>query len=162
MVCFHGGQGCATLTRLLLPRSRFDEGVELRGAGDGVRCRTATRPTRRTCMGPLISARAARAGLGLVEQGEGGGRQPVIGGRRPAAVREGLLLEPTLFADVDPRTPRSRSNEIFGPVLVVMPYEDDDDAVRIANDSVYGLSGAVYSGDRERSKAWPSGSAPAR
>jgi aldehyde dehydrogenase (NAD+) len=151
MVCLHGGQGCATLTRLLLPRSRFDEGVEMAAQilssipyGDPMD------PVN--VMGPLNSAAHLARVEGYVDRARAAGYEPVIGGRRAAQFERGYYYEPTLFAGV-PEDAEIVRNEIFGPVLVALAFEDDDDAVRIANDSIYGLSGAVYSGDRERSKA---------
>jgi aldehyde dehydrogenase (NAD+) len=73
----------------------------------------------------------------------------VVGGGVPKHLPQGFYVEPTLFADVDPRATIAQE-EIFGPVLVVIPYDDDDDAVRIANDSIYGLSGVVVGADEER------------
>src|SRR4030095_9860804 len=83
------------------------------------------------------------------ERGEAGGGGGVVGGGVPSPLPRGFYVEPTLFADVDSSMTIARE-EIFGPVLVVLPYEDDDDAVRIANDSTYGLSGMIASGDLER------------
>ena len=73
----------------------------------------------------------------------------VCGGKRPAHLPKGWFVEPTLFRDVD-NSMSIAQQEIFGPVLVVIPYDDDDDAVRIANDSIYGLSGSIFSNDEER------------
>jgi aldehyde dehydrogenase (NAD+) len=151
MVCLHGGQGCATLTRLLLPRSRFDEGVEMAAQIlSSIPYGDPTDPAN--VMGPLNSAAHRDRVEGYVERAKAAGYKPVLGGRRPPQFEKGYYYEPTLFADA-PEDAEIVRNEIFGPVLVALPFEDDDDAVRIANDSVYGLSGAVYSGDRERSKA---------
>ena len=73
----------------------------------------------------------------------------LVGGKRPEQFEKGFYVQPTLFGDVD-NAMRIAQEEIFGPVLVAIPYDDDDDAVRIANDSIYGLSGAISSGDEER------------
>ena len=150
-VVAHGGQGCSTLSRLLLPRSRFNEGVELVGQimsslpyGDPA--------DPKNLMGPLISERQRDRVEGFVERAKAAGCTPVIGGGRPAHFERGYFFEPTLFADV-PESAEIARNEVFGPVLVVLPYQNEDDAVRIANDSIYGLSGAVFSGDHEHSKA---------
>src|SRR5215469_11704728 len=149
MVCIHAGQGCAMQTRMLLPRSRYDEGVELvsaamagvpygdPGKDDGV------------LMGPVISARQRDRILGYIAKGQEEGAKLVFGGGRPAHLPKGYFVEPTLFVDVDNRMTIARE-EIFGPVLCVIPYEDEDDAVRIANESAYGLSGGVYSASEER------------
>ena len=103
-------------------------------------------------MGPLISAAHRDRVEGIVDQAVAAGGKPVLGGRRPPQFERGTTTSPP-SSPTCRKTPRSSRNEIFGPVLVALPFDDDDDAVRIANDSIYGLSGAVYSGDRERSKA---------
>jgi aldehyde dehydrogenase (NAD+) len=88
----------------------------------------------------------------LVQHGIDEGARLVVGGRRPEHLPQGLFFEPTLLADVTNDMVVARE-EIFGPVLVAIPYDDDDDAVRIANDSIYGLSGAVIAADRDRAHA---------
>ena len=91
--------------------------------------------------------------LGYIEKGKADeGARLVTGGGVPAHLAKGFFVEPTLFADVD-NSMTIAQEEIFGPVLVVIGFDDDDDAVRIANDSAYGLSGAITSGDLERAKA---------
>ena len=150
-VCFHAGQGCAMATRLLVPRSRYDEAVDLAAAGfAGVSYGDPTDPAN--LMGPLISARQRDRVLGYVATGRDEGARLVCGGGRPEHLPRGWYVEPTLFVDVDNGMTIARE-EIFGPVLVMIPYEDDDDAVRIANDSPYGLSGMITSGDLDRAKA---------
>jgi aldehyde dehydrogenase (NAD+) len=150
-VCFHAGQGCAIQTRMLLPRSRYDEGVEmLKGAMSAVPYGDPQRPD--VIMGPLISAKQRERVLGYIEKGVAEGATLVLGGKRPADYPKGFYVEPTLFTDVD-NSMTIAQEEIFGPVLVVIPFEDEDDAVRIANDSKYGLSGGVFSGSLERSLA---------
>ena len=150
-VCFHAGQGCAIPTRMLLPRSRYAEGVEklttyLQMAPYG----DPQQPD--VMMGPLISAKQRERVLGYIEKGVAEGATLALGGGRPAHLPKGWYVEPTLFVDVESSMTIAQE-EIFGPVLVVIPFEDDDDAVRIANDSVYGLAGGVYSGSLERSLA---------
>ncbi|MGH9186419.1 MAG: aldehyde dehydrogenase family protein [Acidimicrobiales bacterium] len=146
-VCTHAGQGCAISTRLLLPRSRYEEGVELaRSAMEGVRCGDPRDPS--VLIGPLISARQRDRVLGYVARGREEGRV-VLGGGRPADLERGYYVEPTLFADVEPAAVIAQE-EIFGPVLVVIPHDGDDDAVRIANQTMYGLSGVVSGGDEGR------------
>ncbi|TDB92561.1 aldehyde dehydrogenase [Actinomadura sp. 7K534] len=147
----HAGQGCAITTRILVPRARYDEAVEITarslaklGAGDP--------DDDRTICGPVISARQRdriEGYLGLAVE-EGGSF--ACGGGRPEGRDKGFWIEPTLITGLanDSRTARE---EIFGPVLVIMPHHGDDDAVRIANDSPYGLSGAVHGGDLERARA---------
>ena len=150
-VCFHGGQGCAMPTRLLVPRSRYDEAVELAAAGfAGVSYGDPTDPAN--LMGPLVSERQRDRVLGYIESGSEQGARLVCGGGRPEHLPTGWYVEPTLFVDVD-NSMTIAQEEIFGPVLVMIAYEDDDDAVRIANDSPYGLSGMITSGDLERAKA---------
>ncbi|HEX7134921.1 MAG TPA: aldehyde dehydrogenase family protein [Iamia sp.] len=149
-VCFHGGQGCAMPTRLLVPRSRYDEAIDLAAAGfAGVSYGDPTDPAN--LMGPLISERQRNRVLGYIESGRADGARLVCGGGVPEHLPTGWYVEPTLFADVDNGMAIAQE-EIFGPVLVVIPYTDDDDAVRIANDSPYGLSGMITSGDLERAK----------
>lgn len=150
-VCTHAGQGCAITTRLLLPRSRYEEGVELAAAGMGnVAVGDPWDPS--VLQGPQVSARQKERVLGYIEKGRSEGARLVTGGGVPSGLDRGFYLEPTLFADVDPKATIAQE-EIFGPVLVVIPFEDDEDAVRIANDSAYGLSGAVTSASEERALA---------
>lgn len=151
MVSTHAGQGCALTTRLLVPRARHDEAVESTAAVlSGIRCGDPT--DRRTVCGPLISARQRdRVESYLALAAEEGGKI-ICGGGRPAGRSRGFYIEPTLIAGLtnDARVARE---EIFGPVLVILPHDGDDDAVRIANDSPYGLSGAVYGADLDRARA---------
>ena len=150
-VCYHAGQGCAMPTRLLVPASRYDEAVDLARAGfERVRYGDPTDPGN--LMGPLVSKRQQERVLGYIEEGRREGARVVTGGGAPAHLPTGFYVEPTLFADVDSAMTIARE-EIFGPVLCVIPYDDDDDAVRIANDSPYGLSGTIASGDLDRAKA---------
>jgi aldehyde dehydrogenase (NAD+) len=150
-VCSHAGQGCAIPTRMLLPRPRYDEGVEiLKTAMSSVPYGDPQRPD--VIMGPLISAKQRERVLGYIERGTKEGATLALGGGRPAHMDKGWYVEPTLFTDVDNAMTIARE-EIFGPVLVVIPFEDDDDAVRIANDSNYGLGGAVFSASLERALA---------
>jgi aldehyde dehydrogenase (NAD+) len=148
MVCVHGGQGCAMQTRLLLPRSRYEEGVELISEAMAV-VPYGDPTTDSVLMGPLVSARQRDRVLGYIERGQEEGAKLVVGGGRPAHLPKGWYVEPTLFVDVD-NSMTIAQEEIFGPVLTVIPYEDDDDAVRIANESSYGLSGGVFSASSER------------
>ena len=99
--------------------------------------------------GPQISARQRERILGYIEAGLAEGARLVTGGSRPAHLPRGYYVEPTPFADVD-NAMTIAQEEIFGPVLVVIPYEDEEAAVRIANDTPYGLSSAVSSGSSER------------
>ncbi len=147
-ICMHGGQGCAITTRLLLPRSRYAECVEALAAayqnlpyGDPKQMGNV--------MGPLINAKQRERVLGYIEKGKAEGARCLVGGGRPAKFAKGYFVEPTLFVDVDPKATIAQE-EIFGPVLSVIPYDTEEDAIRIANDSKYGLSGAVQSGSLER------------
>jgi aldehyde dehydrogenase (NAD+) len=147
-VCFHAGQGCAIQTRMLLPRSRYEEGVEiLKATLSSVAYGDPQQPD--VLMGPVISAKQRERVLGYIAKGVEEGATLALGGGRPAHLPKGWFVEPTLFTDVD-NSMAIAQEEIFGPVLVTIPYDDDDDAVRIANDSVYGLSGGVFSGSLER------------
>jgi aldehyde dehydrogenase (NAD+) len=102
--------------------------------------------------GPQISKKQQDRVLGMIETGVKEGAKLIVGGKRPAQLDKGWFVEPTLFRDVD-NAMTIAQQEIFGPVLVIIPFDDDDDAVRIANDSIYGLSGAIWSGDEERALA---------
>jgi len=147
-VCTHAGQGCAITTRLLLPRSRYDEGLEIVAAA--MRATKYGDPNNfENLMGPLVNARQRERVLAHIEKGIAEGARLVVGGGRPAHLERGYFVEPTLLADVDANSTIAQE-EIFGPVLAVIPYEDEDDAVRIANNSKYGLSGAISSGSLER------------
>jgi aldehyde dehydrogenase (NAD+) len=150
-VCVHAGQGCAMLTRLLVPRDRLDESVDL--VKDGFATVTFGDPTDPGVLhGPQISQKQRERVLGYIDRGVAEGAELVLGGGRPAQFPKGWYVEPTLMVDTTASTSVSKE-EIFGPVLVVIPFDDDDDAVRIANDTEYGLSGMVTSGSEERAIA---------
>jgi aldehyde dehydrogenase (NAD+) len=151
MTCVHGGQGCAITTRLLLPRSRYAEGIALvKAAFEGWRYGDPTNPAH--LQGPQISKRQQQRVLSYIERGKREGAKCAVGGGIPKHLPKGFYVEPTLFVDVDPKMTIAQE-EIFGPVLCVIPFEDDADAIRIANDSIYGLSGAVHSASEERALA---------
>jgi aldehyde dehydrogenase (NAD+) len=151
MVCMHAGQGCAMPTRLLVPRSRYAEAVDLAAEGfAGVPYGDPADPSNLMC--PVVSSRQRERVLGYIETGRAEGARLVCGGGVPAHLPTGWFVEPTLFVDVD-NAMTIAQEEIFGPVLVMIPFDDDDDAVRIANDSPYGLSGTITSGDLDRAKA---------
>ncbi len=150
-VCTHGGQGCVMLTRMLLPRSRYEEGIAIMEEGfRNVPYGDPTDPSN--FQGPQISALQRERVLGYIEQGKAEGARVVVGGGRPAQFDKGFYVEPTLFADVDNSMSIARE-EIFGPVLVVVPFDDDDDAVRLANENQYGLGVGVTSASEERAMA---------
>ena len=144
----HAGQGCALQTRILLPRSRYAEGVGLlKAVMQGIPYGDPTDPG--VMQGPQVSARQRDRVLSYIRKGIDEGANLVVGGHRPARFDKGYFVEPTLFTDVDNSMTIARE-EIFGPVLAVIAYDDDNDAVRIANDSSYGLSGGVFSASGER------------
>jgi len=150
-VCAHGGQGCAMPTRLLLPRSRYEEAIAL--AASAFENFPYGDPTDLSNLqGPQVSAKQRDRVLAYIRQGVEEGARVVVGGRRPPHLEKGWFVEPTLFADVD-NTMTIAREEIFGPVLVAIPYEDDEDAVRIANDNQYGLAAYITSGSVERAMA---------
>ena len=144
----HSGQGCAITSRLVVPRDRYDEVVELaRATLAGVAYGDPTDPAN--MMGPLINARQREKVAGYVDRAVAAGATVVTGGRIPEHLPKGFFYEPTLIAGADENSEIAQ-DELFGPVLVVLPHDGDDDAVRIANNSIFGLSGAVVSADRER------------
>ena len=148
--CTHAGQGCAITTRLLLPRARFDEGVAAAtSAMEALGAKDPQDPG--TICGPVISARQRDRIEGYLRLASEEGGTFATGGSRSATHDRGFFIDPTLVVGLD-NSSRVAREEIFGPVLVAIPHDGDDDAVRIANDSPYGLSGAVHSGDSER--AW--------
>ena len=150
-ICSHGGQGCVMLTRMLLPRSRYDEGITM--MAEGFKSVPYGDPTDSSnIQGPQISAVQRDRVLGYIEKGKAEGARVVVGGSRPAHLPKGYYVEPTLFADVD-NAMTIAQEEIFGPVLVVVPFDDDDDAVRIANQNDYGLGCNVTSASEERALA---------
>jgi aldehyde dehydrogenase (NAD+) len=149
-VCMHAGQGCAMPTRLMVPNHRYDEAVELaKAAFEAMPYGDPTDPSN--FQGPQVSKKQQERVLGYIEKGRQEGARVVTGGGRPAHLPKGWFVEPTLFAGVDNQMTIAQE-EIFGPVLVVIGYDGDDDAVRIANDSAYGLSGMITSGDLDRAK----------
>jgi acyl-CoA reductase-like NAD-dependent aldehyde dehydrogenase len=147
--CVHAGQGCAIPTRLLLPRSRYAEGVAiLQGIYSSIAPGDPQEPG--TLCGPVISARQRERVRSYIRKGiEEGARLLVGGPDAPAGRDRGFWVKPSLFVDVDNRMTIAQE-EIFGPVLCVIPYEDEEDAIRIANDSPYGLAGNVMAGSHER------------
>jgi len=144
----HSGQGCAITSRLVVPRDRYDEVVDAaRTMLAGVAYGDPSDPA--TMMGPLINARQREKVGGYVDRAVADGAKAVIGGRVPEHLPRGFFYEPTLLAGAAEDSAVAQ-DELFGPVLVVLPHDGDDDAVRVANNSIYGLSGSVLSADRER------------
>ncbi|MBK0870406.1 aldehyde dehydrogenase [Saccharopolyspora sp. HNM0986] len=144
----NNGQTCMACTRILAPRSRYDEVVDaLTTSLSGLKIGDPLDPT--TELGPLASAEHRDRVEGYIAQGRAEGSKVALGGGRPAGIDRGWFVEPTIFADVDNSATVARE-EIFGPVLSVIKYDGDDEAVKIANDSEYGLGGSVWSTDSER------------
>ncbi|MGW3554041.1 aldehyde dehydrogenase family protein [Streptomyces griseoincarnatus] len=142
-VMSNSGQTCSAWTRMLVHRDRYDEAVELAAAA-------ASKYGDR--IGPLVSARQRDRVRGYIEKGVAEGARLVAGG--PEAPRpQGWYVSPTVLADVTPDMTVAQE-EIFGPVLCVLRYEDEDDALRIANGTVYGLAGAVWAGDEAEAVAF--------
>ena len=150
-VAMHAGQGCAITTRLVVPRAKYDEAVEAAAATLGG-IKPGDPNSKRTICGPVISARQRDRIQGYLDSAIAEGGRFACGGGRPAGLDTGFFIEPTVIAGLDNSAKVSRE-EIFGPVLTVIAHDGDDDAVRIANDSPYGLSGTVFSGDDARAQA---------
>ena len=147
----NSGQTCSAWTRMLVPRARHDEVAEL-AAAQLAKLTLGDPFDPATRLGPLASAAQRDTVLDYIETGKREGATLVAGGGRPAQLGTGYFVEPTIFADVAPGMTIARE-EIFGPVLSIIAYEDDDDAVRIANGTVFGLAGGVQSADVERATA---------
>jgi aldehyde dehydrogenase (NAD+) len=144
----HAGQGCAITTRLVVPRARYDEAVAI-AAGTMSSIKPGDPTEGGTVCGPVISARQRDRVQGYLDSAIAEGGTFACGGGRPADRATGFFIEPTVIAGLtnDARVARE---EVFGPVLTVIAHDGDDDAVRIANDSPYGLSGTVFGGDPDR------------
>lgn len=144
----HAGQGCALTTRLVVPRARYDEAVE--AAAATMTMLAAADPTQPgTICGPLISQRQLDRVLAYLRIASDEGGTFACGGGRSKTMDAGFFVDPTVISGLDNDAIVARE-EIFGPVLTVIAHDGDDDAVRIANGSPYGLSGAVHSADRDR------------
>jgi aldehyde dehydrogenase (NAD+) len=147
----NSGQTCSALTRMLVPRARLPEAEQIAAAvashftpGDPFE--------EGSVIGPLVSETQRARVRGYIETGIAEGAKLVTGGAEPPAGRErGWYVQPTVFSEVTPEMTIAQE-EIFGPVLVIMPYEDEEDAVRIANHTVYGLAGGVWSADEDHAK----------
>jgi aldehyde dehydrogenase (NAD+) len=147
-VTMHSGQGCALPTRMLVPRSRYHEAEQII-VNTLANYKWGDPDDPAQIMGPLINARQAARVLEYIEIGKKEGARLIAGGKAWSNGKGGSFIEPTVFADVR-NDMRIAQEEIFGPVLCVIPYEDDDDAIRIANDTEYGLSAQIQTGDPAR------------
>lgn len=147
-VARHAGQGCAFTTRLVVPRDRYDDAVEATAAAmAGIP--VGDPADRATVCGPLISARQRDRVQRYLDLALTEGGSFACGGGRPAGLNRGYFIAPTVVRGLD-NSARAAREEIFGPVLVVLAHDGDDDAVAVANDSPYGLSAAVWSADPQR------------
>jgi acyl-CoA reductase-like NAD-dependent aldehyde dehydrogenase len=150
--CFlNSGQTCSALTRMLVPRAHLAEAEQIAAAV--AEQFTPGDPFAETSvLGPLVSGVQRDRVRGYIRQGQQEGAKLLTGGEQPPeGLERGYYVAPTVFSEVTPEMTIARE-EIFGPVLVLMPYDDEDDAVRIANATDYGLAGGVWSGDEERAK----------
>ncbi len=151
--CFlNSGQTCSALTRMLVPREQLSEAEEIAAAT--AESFTPGDPfAESTRLGPLVSDVQRQRVRGYIEKGEAEGAKLVTGGAEPPeGLERGYFVRPSVFSEVTPEMTIARE-EIFGPVLAIQPYDGEDDAVRIANDSAYGLAGGVWSADKERAVA---------
>src|SRR6516165_10966272 len=149
--CFLAGQVCSSLTRIVVSRHRHDELLDaLSSTFSNVRVGDPFDPD--TQMGPLASERQRDRVLGYIDKGRQEGATLATGGQRPAHLDRGWFVEPTVFGNVDNGSTIAR-DEIFGPVLSVIPVDGERDAVRVANDTIYGLNASVFTNDVERARA---------
>ncbi len=147
-VMINSGQTCTALTRMLLPASRYAEALEI--ALDETRKLVMGDPQDpQSFLGPMCSAAQRRTVQDYIRIGQEEGARLLCGGDSAAGLERGFYVQPTLFADVDNRM-RIAQEEIFGPVLCLIPYADEAQAIALANDSPFGLSSAVWAADRER------------
>jgi aldehyde dehydrogenase (NAD+) len=153
-VCVHAGQACALTTRLLVHRSLYDDAVAGVTAAFGM-VPVGDPAAPQTLVGPVISAAQKKRVLAACEGARRAGAEITVGGRAFEAqgpLAGGFYVQPTVVVGVD-NSAAIAQEEIFGPVIVIIPFDDDDEAVRLANDSAFGLAGAVLSGSLERGRA---------
>jgi acyl-CoA reductase-like NAD-dependent aldehyde dehydrogenase len=144
----NSGQTCSAWTRMVVPRARLSEVLELASAA-AAKLKLGDPLDPKTRLGPLVSEPQRQRVEGYIRTGIAEGARLISGGRRPSEFTRGHYVEPTIFADVRPTMTIARE-EIFGPVLTILPYDSEEEAVAIANDTMYGLAGGVWSGDKER------------
>jgi acyl-CoA reductase-like NAD-dependent aldehyde dehydrogenase len=143
----NSGQTCSALTRMIVPRSRLAE-VEEKAVAAAAGFKPGNAFDAETGIGPLVSAAQRERVRGYIAKGIDEGAKLLIGGTEaPEGLEKGYFVQPTIFSEVTPDMTIARE-EIFGPVLSIIPYDTEEDAVRIANDSDYGLAGAVWAGDK--------------
>jgi acyl-CoA reductase-like NAD-dependent aldehyde dehydrogenase len=148
----NSGQTCTALTRMLVPKAKLEQAEEI--ARKVAETFTPGDPfDANTRLGPLVSAQQQERVRGYINKGIEEGAKLVTGGpEQPEGLEKGYFVKPTVFSNVSNDMTIARE-EIFGPVLSIIPYEDEEDAVRIANDTIYGLAAAVFSGDAEHAKS---------
>jgi acyl-CoA reductase-like NAD-dependent aldehyde dehydrogenase len=144
----NSGQTCSAWTRMVVPRSRLTEVVELASASVA-RLTVGDPLDPKAKLGPVISGGQRQIVESYIRKGIEEGARLIAGGRRPEGFARGHYVEPTIFTDVRSKMTIAQE-EIFGPVLSILPYDSEDEAIAIANDSIYGLAGGVWSGDQER------------
>jgi acyl-CoA reductase-like NAD-dependent aldehyde dehydrogenase len=149
--CFLSGQVCSSLTRIIVGRSRHDEFVEAL-AGTFSKVRVGDPFDAQTQMGPLAMSRQRDRVEGYIAKGVAEGATLATGGGRPKDLDRGYYVEPTVFGNVDNGSTIARE-EIFGPVLSVIPADNEDHAVALANDTIYGLNASVFTNDVDRARA---------
>jgi aldehyde dehydrogenase (NAD+) len=152
--CFlNSGQTCTALTRMLVPRERLAEAEAIAAATAEAAFKPGDPMAQGVFIGPLVSAAQRDRVRDYIRRGIDEGATLVCGGASsPEGLETGYYVQPTIFSNVSPSMTIAQE-EIFGPVLAIMPYDSEDEAVRIANDTVYGLAGGVWSGDPERAKS---------